>query len=226
MNSSFVHSYTTKNTNLTTTSAILGSVIIAIGCAFVIWCCMKVFCKKEPERIFPSLSTMDLRGIGNRDVRIEMDSTNDSSSHNSEPENAGRQGDKRESEERKKSKKVEESKKKNKEYKKEEKEKGACKKEEKEKGACKKEEKEKKGGQEKENEEKKWWEVSVSLSDLIRRQKQRDVEESSDDENGTKNEESGKEKGESEKEKGEPEKPKKFWDPLHDESFYSPNEDN
>ena len=203
-------SYTTKNTNLHTTSAILGTIIIVIAFGFLIWCCIKIFCKKEPERIFPSVSTLDLRGIGNRQVEIEMEDTPHSSPSLSEKSQAGptestpppsvsgikKNGKENDDKVKKDKTKKEDSK-------------------DKDKDKTKKEDSKDKDKNKKEDtKEKKWWEKEVSLSDLLRRQQKR--------EDG-KEKESEKEKEKNdEKEKGEPEKGTK----LQDESFYSPVEDD
>ena len=214
-------SYTTKKTNLHTTSAILGTIIIVIAFVFLIWCCIKIFSKKEPERIFPSVSTLDLRGIGNRQVEIEMEDTPHSSPSLSDRSKAGPSqstpppsvsGIKKDKDNAKDKTKKEDSKDKTKNDSKDK-----TKKED-SKDKIKKEDSKDKDKKE-DTTEKKWWEKEISLSDLLRRQQKREdgKEKESEREKEKKNEKE-KEKNE---EKGEPEKGTK----VQDESFYSPFED-
>ena len=191
----YPHSYKTKNTNLHTTSVILGSIIIVLGCVFICWCCCKIFKKKETERIFPCVSTMDLRGLGN-DIDIEMNEPGPSQQKKNKQDKDVKEKD------RKEDKKEKDKKEKDK------KEDGKKDKKEKDGKEMDGKEKEKEEEGEKEKGEKKWWEHKVSLSDLLARQKIEDKRE---------------EKGEPEK--GEPEKKKTPWDPLQDDSYYSPDED-
>ena len=199
------YSYATRNTNLTTTSAILGSIIIAASSIFFCWCMCKV-CERKSERIFPCVSNMDLRGIGNRDVGIQIEDdqpTPGPSRQSGETETSQKGQEKKEKSKKKDEKK--ESKKTNKEK------------------DVKKQDEDKQNKIEKE--EKKWWERPVSLSDILNRQ---GATEKVGEQHEQKKEKGKKKTSESkeqdkEEEKGEPEKTK---DQLPDGSFYSPFEDD
>ena len=80
--------------------------MIALTSIFVCWCMCKVCERKSHQRIFPSVSNLELRGIGNSDVGIQIE--------DDQPHTASHSGVKDESkknEERKKQEKPETKKK-------------------------------------------------------------------------------------------------------------------